>query len=34
MKDHMKCGLLKEKSINLAIPCESYATLNLGIFGK
>jgi len=34
MKVHVKCGLLKERSPNLAIPCESYATLNLGIFGK
>jgi hypothetical protein len=34
MKDHMKCGLLKEKSPKLAIPCESYGTLNLGIFWK
>ena len=34
MKVHVKCGLLKERSLNLAIPCESYATLNLGIFWK
>ena len=34
MKDHMKCGFLQEKSTNLAFPCESYGTLNLGIFWK
>ena len=32
MKVHIKCGLLKEKPSNLATPCESYGTLNSGIF--
>ena len=34
MKVHVKYGLLKEKSTKLAFPCESYDTLNLGIFWK
>ena len=34
MKVHVKWGLLKERSPKLDIPCESYATLILGIFGK
>ena len=34
MKVHVKCGLLKKESLNLAFPFKSYATLKFNFFWK